>query len=286
MSNISFFGREAFLNINPSEPLKLRKKPIKTGHVMRVSSMIRMDQIAEKIGARINPTEEYENDICIYLKPMVRAHEDFKFEGKAYLDIVDGWSLTSLLKKHPEVKVIGCSKQDCVSLKTVLKNEVVFIPQHHANFERVRRNRNGITTVGVIGTKGAFPFIPQEIRQGLKEREIELIEFSKFFKREDIVNFYQKIDVQLVWRPYRKRLANPLKLVNAASFGIPTIALDEPYFRELENSYLPVNNVEEFFSELNRLEDPEVYKSYSDKCIIKSEEYHIDNIVKLYEQLT
>src|SRR3990167_7107951 len=69
MVMLSFFYREAFLNVNPSEPLRLRTKPIKAGHVMRVSSMIRGDQIAEYLGAKVNPTEGYENDICIYIKP-------------------------------------------------------------------------------------------------------------------------------------------------------------------------------------------------------------------------
>ena len=284
---ISIFAKEAFLNINPSQPLRLRTKPIRGGHVQRVSSIIRGDQIAEKIGAKFNPTSGYENDVCIYVKPMVRKDEDFVFEGKPYLDIIDGHALGQLALKHPEVAVIVCSKADQEIMSKVLPNRIVYIPQHHCNFERVKRTRTEIRTVGIIGTTGAFIFIPQEIRDGLKERNIELIEYSRFFSREDIVKFYQKIDLQLVWRPYKKILSNPLKIVNASSFGIPTIALDERAFHEVSGCYFPVHTAKEFLERLNELlRNPVLYDAYSECCLEKAETYHIDNVAKLYQELT
>ena len=47
--NISIFAKEAFLNINPSQPFRIRTKPIRGGHLQRVSSMIRGDQITDFI---------------------------------------------------------------------------------------------------------------------------------------------------------------------------------------------------------------------------------------------
>ena len=129
---ISIFAKETFLNINPSEPLRLRTKPIPEGrgHAMRVSSMIRGDQIADEIGAKFNPTEGYENDTCIYVKPMVRKGDDFKFKGKKiYLDIVDGHNLGQLMIKYPEVKVIVCSDIDKITMSSCIPNEIVVIPQ-------------------------------------------------------------------------------------------------------------------------------------------------------------
>ena len=100
------------------------------------------------------------------------------------------------------------------------------------------------------------------------------------------------IDLQIVWRPYEKILSNPLKIVNAASFGIPTIALDEPAFKEfgdIENDlkyYLPVLGLTNFLDELdNLIESPDTYKLFSEKCLEKAEEYHISNIAKLYKEL-
>jgi hypothetical protein len=278
--NISIFAKPAFLNINPHEAFKDRVKPLTGhGHLMRVSSMIRGDQIANYLEAKLNPESGYENDVCIYVKPMVRKGDDFKFEGKPFLDIVDGHNLGLLAMQHPEVTVIVCSQADYNTMTRIIKNKVVLIPQHHCNFERFHRNKEEIKKVGIIGTVGAFPLIPEEIRAGLKKRNIELVEFSKFYNRLDIMKFYMDINVQLVWRPYRKLLSNPLKIVNAASYQIPTIALDEPAFQEVKGCYVPVNSPEEFLYELDNLKlDPEFDFSIA-------ENYHIEKIAKLYQDL-
>lgn len=286
---ISIFAKPAFLNINPAQPFKKRKKPIPKGrgHLMRVSSMISGDQIADQIGAKLNPESGYKNDVCIYVKPMVRKGDDFKFEGKkAYMDIIDGHNLGELLRKHPKVTGIVCSQADYEIMSEAIPNDLVLIPQHHCNFERVKRTRKKITRVGVIGTKGAFPLLPKTLKRELSNRGMELVEYSRFFSRQDIIDFYLSIDVQIVWRPYKKILSNPLKLVNAASFGIPTIALDERAFGELDNCYIPVNTLEEFLVNLDALRKiPELYTLYSDRCLKKAEEYHIENIGKKYLEL-
>jgi len=285
--NLSIFAKEAFLNVNPSEPFRLRTKPIRGGHLQRVSSMIRGDQIADKIGARLNPVGGYENDTCIYVKPMVRKGEDFKFGGKKnYIDIIDGHNLGQLAEKYPDVGVIVCSEADRVTMSSVISNKIVLIPQHHCNFERVHRTRDGISTVGVIGTRGAFDFLPKDLMGKLMDRGIELIQYSRFFSRQDVIDFYMKIDIQIVWRPYKKLLSNPLKIVNAMSFGIPTIALDEPAFGELDGYYFPVNRLDEFLAQLDYLrENPDLYSQYSKACIKKSEDYHRDKISEMYKKL-
>jgi hypothetical protein len=250
--------------------------------------MIRGDQIANQIGAKFNPTNGYENDICIYVKPTLGG---LKLEGRPYLDIIDGWDLIPFVSKHPELRVIACSKADYDTISKTVKNKVFLIPQHHCNFDRVIRNRNEVTRVGVIGTRGAFPFLPKGLKEELEKRGMELIEFSRFFSRQDIIDFYMKIDVQIIWRSYMRtgkiHLSNPLKIVNASSFGVPTIALDEPTFKEVEGCYIPVDTLDEFLTALDQLRtDPYAYNAYSVNCISKAEEYHIENIGKLYKQLT
>jgi hypothetical protein len=282
---ISIFAKPAFLNINPSQPFKERTKPPK-GHLMRVSSIIRGEQIAERIGAKLNPTEGYEDDVCIYVKPMVRRGEDFKFEGKPYLDIIDGHSLGSLAEMHPEVTVIVCSQADMEIMSGSIKNKLVFIPQHHCNFEGIKRARKKIETVGVIGTWRAFDFIPEELKKGIRDLGMEYLEYSKFFRREDIINFYLKIDVQLVWRPYKKILSNPLKIVNASSFGIPTIALDEPAFKEVEGCYRIADDIKAFLTELKYLKAHQsVYDTQSRYCLKRAEDNHIERIGRMYKEL-
>lgn len=285
---ITIFAKRAFLNTSPGVEFVSKEKSYKGhGHLQRVSSMIRADQIATEIGAKLNPQRGYKDDVCVYIKPHVRPGEDFRFEGsKSYIDIVDGWGLLPLLEKHPEVGVIACSKQDQEKLSKVLPQEILFIPQHHCNFERVRRNRRKITTVGVIGTEDAFPLLPTHLEEELAKRGVKLLKYSKFFSRQDIINFYKQIDIQIVWRPYRMRLSNPLKIVNASSFGIPTIAYREDVFKEIEGCYIPVEDLEEFLLNLDRLiADPLMYKMFSRDCIKKSEEYHIEKVGRMYKKL-
>ena len=82
-------------------------------------------------------------------------------------------------------------------------------------------------------------------------------------------------------------LSNPLKIVNAASFGIPTLALDEPAFHEMASCYVPIYNTKQFFMRLDRIRtNAAMYEEYSKKCLELSEKYHISNIAKLYQGLT
>src|SRR3990167_6552498 len=180
MPNISIFARRAFLNTNSGNEFISKELSYRGhGHLMRVSSMIR-EQVIPYIEAKLNPTSGYENDITIYVKPMVRKGDDFKFEGKkAYLDIIDGANLAQVAHRHSEVGVITCSQADYeIMSKELPNNKIVLIPQHHCNFERIKRTRKEIKRVGVIGTKGAFPFLPEGLKEALAERGMELVEFS------------------------------------------------------------------------------------------------------------
>ena len=286
---ISIFAKPTFLNINPGEPFADRKKPVPAGrgHLMRVSSMIRADQIAEQIRCKLNPTEGYENDVCIYVKPMVRKGDDFPFIGrKIYLDIVDGHNLGELARNYPEVKVIVCSGVDKETMSGAIPNEIIVIPQHHCNYERLQRKNTEVLTVGMIGTKTAINFLPKGFDAELNKRGIKLLFYSRFFSRQDIMDFYMKIDVQIIWRPYKKILSNPLKMVNASSFGIPTIALDEMAFKEFDGCYLPVKDMDGFMAHLDALDaTPSLYNYYSKKCLERSENYHIEKISQLFNNL-
>ena len=268
------------------------KPPFVAGHIRRVSSILRGEQIAAHMqNARLNPTSGYENDICIYVKPHVKPGHDFNFEGRPYLDMVDGWGLQHLLDKHPEVPAIVFSDIDVQTMSGLVKNKIVCIPHQHINFERDygSMGRDGIRNVGIIGSPVAFQMVPDEIRHGLANRNIQLVENSNMFPRMSVVGFYKRMDVMLVWRPYneyRPGLYNPFKIVNASAFGIPSIALDEPAFKEMEGCYLPVKTVDEFFKKLDALRSsPSLYGDMSKICLEKSERYHIDNICKLYNEL-
>ena len=283
---ISIFAKRTFLNINPSQDFDPTTIP-KRGHLMRVSSMIRADQIVEQIGARLNPKSGYENDVCIYVKPHLKKDNmHFKFERKSYLDIIDGHNLGQVALNYPKLSVIVCSQADYETMSKSIPNKIVLIPQHHCNFDRIKRTRKEVTTVGVVGTESSFKHLPSGLEKTLKNMGFKLLKLSKFFTRQYVVDFHKKIDVQIVWRPYKKILSNPLKLINASSFGIPTIALDEPAFKEMGHSYFPVNNSVEFLFKLDELRSkPWLYSLYAKRAIEKAEEYHIEKIGELYKEL-
>lgn len=272
------------------------KMPFRTGpdrHWARISTIIRAVQIATCLGVKLNPTQGYKNDVCVYVKPPYKRGNDFSFEGKkAYLDVVDELGFCDLLRKHPESGVLSLSDWNFRMLKKVLpNNKVVNIPQQHCNFERLKRIRREIMTVGIIGALNAIAYLPKGLKEALAQRGMELIEFSKFTTRQDVVNFYMDIDVQIVWRPYfdysRDILMNPLKIVNASSFGIPTIAYSEPVFEEMSGCYIPVHTLDEFLTNLDNLRShPDLYDEYSKRCLEKAKKYHIEKIAQLYKNLS
>lgn len=253
-------------------------------HLAPFSAVIRGDQIAERIGAKLNPTTGYEDDICIFVKSF--PLEVSKFHKGLYVDIVDGIGLCEKLRDYREVSVITCSHVDYGFLKRILPNNIVLIPQQNCNFERYRRVRKYISCVGIIGTYGAWKYIPVDLEAKLLERDINLWQYSDFTCRQDVLNFYLNIDVQVVWRPYSKKLSNPLKIINAASFGIPTIALQERCFDEFAGCYIPVSTFDELLTKLDMLrESSQMYDDFKYKCIEKAEEYHIDTIAEMYKAL-
>lgn len=289
---ISIFAKRAYLNTKPREPFEYNGTKPTRGYLKRLSSTVRGEQIAQAIGAKFNPQSGYQNDVCIYVKPVLDEKGDFKFEGKPYLDICDNIRFVELVKKHPELSVIAASQWNYQLLKRLLPNhKIVLIPQQHCNFERKKRTRKEIAVVGAIGSQGVLDYLPADLKSRLADRGMKLIEFSEFFVRQDVVDFYMQIDVQIIWRPfynYRKDiLTNSLKLQNCASFGIPTICYDEPVFKEMSGCYIPVKTLDEFFNALENLRNnPDLYKQCADRCLEKAEEFHIEKIGELYNNLT
>ena len=283
MTGISFFAKLPFLNIHPTVPFAGQRR----GRLMRISSLIRCQQIAEHLGAKINPESGYIDDICVYVKPdyMFNDHPGFNADN-VYIDVVDDRRSIYILKDHPRLIGIACSKKDQVFLSDHLKNEIILIPQHHCNFERATREIGELRNIGMVGSVSLMPLFPKTLKAELARRNIQLFNFSSMYSRQDVVNFYRSIDLQVIWRPYNTWLSNPLKIINAASFGIPTIALQEPGFQEVEGFYFPVRDENGFVEALDRLIVDHILRADSSlKCIVLAENYHIDRIGKLYEQL-
>ena len=271
--NISFFGKR---------PARLRK----SGRLQRGSSEIRAIQMAKYFGVKYNPTEGYENDVCIYVKPEWGT----VFAKKAYIDILDGVGLIPIIiKERPDIPIIVAAQENLEFLQERfnIPNKLILIPQHHCNFDRKKRERIEIKNIGEIKTRFPVSYSLEEITKKMNNADFDFKQNIIFRNRQDVVNFYKQIDIQIIWRPKRQHLKNPLKIINAASFGIPTIAYPEKGFKEVEGYYIRVKTFDELIEKAKELRnDPALYSYYSKKGIELAEKYHIDNIAKLYKQLT
>ncbi len=251
-----------------------------------LSNIIRADQIASFLIAKINPDKDYENDICIYVKrtPPVNYSE------KTYLDIIDQPAYIPWLLKNPLMKVIVTSAVTQKYLFKILRNDIFLIHQHHCNYFREVRDRDEVKVVGIIGSpEGECSY--DGLVGRFREIGLDLIICRNPRKRYQVINFYKKIDIQIAYRPQVSEMDNfrtSLKLVNASSFGVPTVAYPEKsYVEEFGGCFLPAFSEDDLFINIKRLkEEFSLYEDLSEKAKERTEKYHIGNIGKLYQQLS
>jgi len=263
---------------------------------------VRGIQVADFLGAKLNPTKGYENDICIYVK--ITPPE--KHPKSSYLDVVDADRAVKWLKTHPKVGVIAISQvaKDYLQ-KTLKRKDVVFIPHHHCNYESwVRPFDREVKTVGVIGSRTALQYPVKKLRKQLKEIGLELRYEEDHWKhynnepdkngkdsREKVCNFHKTIDIQVVWRPEWRaaveKLRSPLKLENAGSFGIPTVAFPEPsYLDEWNDCFIETRTIDHLLDSCKELkENRAYYQYYGGKALSKAQAYHHQYISELYKYL-
>ena len=268
--NISFFAKQDRWNN--------KRQRLEYG-----SGIIRGKQISEYLGAKLNPIEGYEDDICIYVKPNIKT----KFAKHSYVDIMDAPQSAFLSFIRSGIPIIVSSQSAFESYSNAFKeNKIVFIPQHHCNYARIKRDRPKVTTVGIIGYHASFVYPMEDVRKRLHEVGMELLFENHILDRADVVNAYKKIDIQIAWVKHAWITKNAMKLYNAASFGIPTVGYKQQIYKEFEGCYIPVNTMDEMIKEIIKLkEDKEYYRHFSDLIIPKAEKYHISKIAKLYRQL-
>ena len=252
---------------------------------------VRGEQIADLLGGKKNPESGFENDICVYVKILPPENPP----KHSYLDVDDAPRAVTYLKEHPEVGVIATSDYSNRYLSRELNREdIVTIPHAHCNYERWVRPDREVKIIGIIGSKTSFQYDIMNFRQRLKEIGLELSYNEDYWKtyqysREKVCEFYKFIDVQVVWRPkmYAPTFKNPNKLVNAGSFGIPTISYPEDNFlAEWGDNFIQADTIDYMIWLCNFLRAKEdAYNLWSKKALVKAEECHKDNIIELYRGL-
>jgi hypothetical protein len=278
---ISFFARNYFLgNVLP-------RSVWDDECTMRLSSRIRGEEMAAYLGEKYNPTEGYENDLCIMIKPKNLR----RVKKEHWLDFSDSEDyLLEQLRKRPDIRIIAIAQHAYEYFKDNFPNEVVLIPQHHLNWNREKRDRNGITTAGYIGRPGPTSFqVYDKIGHKLNKMGYNFLTCYNFKTRQDAIDFYKKIDFLVVWNINKNHLdylwGTATKIINAASFGIPSIAKAQNYYKEFEGSYVSVSCLDELFEEAVKFRDENHYRMWSEKAEKASEDFHISRIADLYRAL-
>jgi hypothetical protein len=249
------------------------------------TKFIRVYQVAEYLGAKVEPKSGYEEDVCIFVKKLP-IDNSLKY---AYEDIGDETRHYRWLRNNKHVGIIAHSLSCKEYAESQIGREVKWFPQHHCNYENKTRQRKEIKRVGVIGSLGAVHWDAEDMKRRFAEIGLEYIHEMDFLAREKVVRFYENLDIQVVYRPNWPVpfTADPLKLKNAGSYRIPTVAWPEPaYVKEFDGCFIPAMNVDELVEGAKRLkESPALYEEMAGKAWERSQQYHISITSQCYKEL-
>jgi len=263
---------------------------------------VRGKQVADMLGAKHNPLTGWFRDLCIYVK--VIPHPDHSLH--TYYDIDDATNGLKYLKANPGVGVIATSENQKEYLEKELKrNDIVVIPHIHPNYENWKRPDRPIKRVGIIGSKTSFVYPVEKIKRQLESMGLELIYHRNYWKeygdqegltedqrRLKVVDFYKSIDIQIVWSKGAfsdevEHMKNPNKLINAGSFGIPTVSYPNHHFIHVwSNLFIHAETISDLLKRVETLKNsPDIYKEMSDELFRYCTQYHREVIRDKYLSL-
>ncbi len=255
------------------------------------SGVTRAKQPAAYLGGRVDPKEGFEDDVCIYLLGAYR--QDGPEVRYAYYDVMDcGLARLSRVMGRTKGPIIVVSAAQYMELsETHPGRKIILIPHHHCNFERERRPDRPVRRVGCCGGDSAIQWPHDRVKVWLETLGLEWVMTNEYLHRERVVEFYRGLDIQIVFRPTHSRgipaHTSPLKLSNAGSFGIPTVAYPEVAFTpEWKDECVYADNMGEMMRQVRRLkDDPVWYEEMSERAHAKADLYHIDKVAGYYQAL-
>lgn len=261
------------------------------------SGTIRGKQIAQYLNvgcdAHLNS-----DDTVVLIKVMIQDIErSLDYFKSLWLDVVDGTGCIEQLYKYPSLNGIAIGQLAYSYIRNrIARNKLVLIPEHHCNFERYTRNKDrDVRTVGAICYPGNFDLDTIEVKKAIESIGMEFKLETDITTREAVVDFYKDVDVQLCFRDWRgeglrepPELKNPLKLENAGSFRIPTVAFPEPNFLVDfgKDCFTAAYNLEEVVKRCQELKtSPSLYEDISERAYQRAQDFSIDKIAPLYLEL-
>jgi len=260
------------------------------------SSKIRGQQLAEATGGICDPkTIEY-GDTLVLVKIFPTNIDFLGRFNNVYADVVDGDSILEMVRHYPHINIIAISELAKQYIECRVKNKVILIPEHHCNFDNeVRDSKKKIETVGFVGSINSLDLDPIILARELRKVGLN---FAALFcddtnvTREDVVEFYKNIDIQVCFRLPRllkhmpPEMKNPLKIYNAGSFKIPTVSYPElNYVKECPDAFFEASSVDRIAGICSMLvKERATYNGLADRAYKLSKSHHINIIAKKYEE--
>jgi hypothetical protein len=250
---------------------------------------IRGYQISKYFKGSTVDNNDYFDGVNIYIKII-----PYEFiPDICYCDVVDNYKVLRRVSNYSEIGVIVLSKIGFDYARRQLGDRnIKLIPQHHCNKNRIIRPDRLVKTVGFIGSSGSCQLSFLKLRKSFLRIGLNFIWMIPPYTLKQVINFYQSIDIQIVYRIWDRRdrnvnLKDGLKLFNAGSFGIPTVSTSEPgYDEEYKDLYLKVNSPSELIEKcLSLKKNNTFYNDLQGKLLDKAEDHHIDKILPLYKEL-
>lgn len=257
---------------------------------------IRAKQIGACLGAKLNPTDGYEEDLCICVK---QSPERFARERgvlttpvKAlYYDVVDDWKAIPALQRRPAQPLIVTSETARRYLSQTHENTMVVIPQHHCNFDHERRPDRPMRVVGFVGRWFGDPPWYERMNHAIAQMGMQMRWTPSHSSRAEVVDAYRQMDIQFSWQPFLPEpllyLKSPLKIINAASFGIPTVCTREPAFvDECDGGFIGLDSLDEALDAIRQLQTDETYyRRFADFGPAMAAPYFVTRIAEQYREL-
>jgi len=260
------------------------------------SGEIRGKQVAERGGWLLDPEGMRRGDIAVFIKQypnQALLDEMRKLNIPIFVDTVDCYGIIPMLNEFPDITVIAMSRVAREYLESKIDNKIVRIDEHHCNWDNELVNRTELKRIGYVGYGCSFQLPIDVVKDTLKKFDIEFTMLTEFKTRQDIVDYYKTIDLQLCFRlpgtihNLVPQLRNPLKLANAGSFGIPTIAYPEPsYVDEWDGSFFPIGGLQGLIHWVDEIKrDWEVYAFMRYLAVNRAKQYYIDNVIANYRRV-
>lgn len=257
------------------------------------SGLTRGKQIAERLNAQCNPADADISSTFILVK--VWHQQIIQNCKNVYYDILDDDRPLRELGKYPNVKIIAQNYASVDYIKARVDNEVIVIPHHHCNYENVTRPKRDVKIVGYCGGSNTLNLDTEELTAKLKNIGLEFRIFNydrSNIPRQEICKFYSEIDIHISFRKispnniFQPELKAPVKLVNASSFKVPTVAYPETGWQEGFDTFIHAESIDKLIGACKILkEDDSLYDQYAEKAYEFAKDYHIEKIVTLYSDI-